>query len=135
MSSIFLKKNPASWASYQDIFQWLKTHSQPDDVIASMEDPMIFLYTGRRAIRPFKITPGLLGYGDDLEGYGSAEDLFKTLQAYKVRFLVKVPIFAFDQDLINGLISEVQKKYPGSLNQVFIDQDKRFEIHELPRQN
>jgi hypothetical protein len=57
----FLQDKPASWASYQDIFRWLKTHSRPDDVIASMEDPMIFLYTGRQAIRPFKISPGLLG--------------------------------------------------------------------------
>jgi hypothetical protein len=113
----------------------LQTQSQPDDVIASMEDPMIFLYTGRRAIRPFKITPGLLGYGDDLAAYGSAEDLFNTLRAYKVRYLVKVPIFAFDQDIINGLISAVQKQYPGSLKQVYLGRDKRFEIFELPRQD
>jgi hypothetical protein len=131
--TVGLPKNPAFWASYQDIFEWIKIHSQPDNVIASMEDPMIFLYTGRRAIRPFKITPGLLGYGDDLEGYGSAEDLFKTLQAYKVRYLVKFPIFAFDQDLIDSVISEVQKKYPDSLKQVYSGKDKRFVIYELPR--
>lgn len=130
-----LPKSPASWDSFTNIFHWLQTQSQPDDVIASMEDPMIFLYTGRRAIRPFKITPGLLGYGDDLAAYGSAEDLFTTLRAYKVRYLVKVPIFAFDQDIINGLISAVQKQYPGSLKQVYLGRDKRFEIFELPRQD
>jgi hypothetical protein len=127
-----LHENPASWASYQDIFQWLKTHSQPDDVIASMEDPMIFLYTGRRAIRPFKITPGLLGYGDDLETYGSPEDLFKTLKAYQVRYLVKFPIFSFNRDLINDVISRMQHRYPGSLNQVYSGKDNRFVIFELP---
>jgi len=133
--TVGLPKTPAFWVSYKNVFQWLKTHSQPEDVIATMEDPMVFLYTGRRAIRPFKITPGLLGYGDDLEGYGSAEDLFKILQAYKVRYLVKFPILAFDQDLINDVIAEVQKKYPGSLKQVYLDQDERFEIYALPRQN
>ena len=131
----FLQKNPASWASYQDIFQWLKTHSQPDDVIASMEDPMIFLYTGRRAIRPFKISPGLLGYGDDLHTYGSAEDLIRTFKAYKVRYLVAVPIFAFDQNRIDALIAEVQHKYPGSLKLIYSCKDKRFAILELPRPN
>jgi hypothetical protein len=131
--SVMFHKNPASWDSYKDIFHWLKTHSQPDDVIASMEDPMIFLYTGRRAIRPFKITPGLLGYGDDLQSYGSAEDLIRTIKAYKVRYLVKFPIFAFDQDRINALMAKVQLQYPDSLQQVYAGKDKRFVIFELPR--
>jgi hypothetical protein len=131
----FLQDYPASWASYQDIFQWLKTHSQPDDVIASMEDPMIFLYTGRQAIRPFKISPGILGYGNDLHTYGSAEDLIRTFKAYRVRYLVTFPIFAFDQTRIDALIAEVQKKYPGSLKHIYSSTDKRFAILELPQPN
>lgn len=132
---IALAQNPASWASYKDIFAWLRAHSQPEDVIASMEDPMIFLYTGRRAIRPFKIAPGLLGYGDELNTYGSPEDLFETLKAYKVRYLVKLPIFAFDQARIDALISEVQNRYTGSLKQVYTGEDSRFVIFELPGPN
>jgi hypothetical protein len=127
------QKNPAHWSSYKDMFRWLKSHSQPEDVIASMEDPMIFLYTGRRAIRPFKITPGLLGYGDNPQSYGSAEDLIRTLKAYKVRYLAAVPIFAFDQDRINTLLAEVQIQYPDSLKPVYVGKDKRFVIFELPR--
>jgi hypothetical protein len=100
-----------------------------------MEDPMIFLYTGRRAIRPFKITPGLLGYGDDLKSYGSSEDLLETLKAYEVRYLVKLPILAFDQARIDGLIAEVQTRYPGSLKQVYTGEDSRFAIFELPEDN
>ena len=115
----FLPDKPASWVSYKNIFHWLQTHSQPDDVIASMEDPMIFLYTDRRAIRPFKITPGIIGYGDDLSSYGSPEDLLKTMKAYKVRYLVQFPIFAFDRDRINGVISEIQKRDSGSLKRVY----------------
>ena len=132
---ITLAQHPASWASYKDVFVWLKTNSLPEDVIASMEDPMIFLYTGRRAIRPFKISPGLLGYGDDLKSYGTAEELWETLKAYEVRYLVKLPILAFDQARIDGLISEVQKRYPGSLQQVYTGEDSRFAIFELPEDN
>jgi hypothetical protein len=131
---VVLVKNPASWASYQDIFHWLKLHSQPDDVIASWEDPMIFLYTGRRAIRPFRINPGLIGYGKELETYGSAEELYQTLKTYQVRYLVGVPVFAFDQNFLDDLISAVQHHYPGLLKQVYSGQDKRFVVFELPRQ-
>jgi hypothetical protein len=129
-----LVENPAPWASYQDLFHWLKIHSQPDDVIASWKDPMIFLYTGRRTVRPFRINPGLIGYGKDLEDYGSAEKLFQTLKTYQVRYLVGVPVFAFDQNLLDDLISEMQQKYPGLLKQVYSGQDKRFVVFELPRQ-
>jgi hypothetical protein len=129
---IALTQNLASWGSYKDIFAWLKANSLPEDVIASMEDPMIFLYTGRRGIRPFKITPGLLGYGDDLQSYGTAEELWETLKAYEVRYLVKFPILAFDQARIDSLISEVQKRYPGSLQRVYTGEDSRFAIFELP---
>jgi hypothetical protein len=132
---IALAQNPAAWASYKDIFAWLKANTQPEDVIASMEDPMIFLYAGRWAIRPFKITPGLLGYGDDLQTYGSPEDLFETLKAYEVRYLVKFPVFAFDQARIDALISQVQTRYPHSLKPVYTGKDKRFVIFELPRPN
>jgi hypothetical protein len=127
-------KHPAPWASYKDIFHWLKIHSQPDDVIASWEDPMIFLYTGRRAVRPFRINSGLIGYGEDLETYGSAEELFQTLKTYKVRYLVGVPVFAFDQNFLDDLISEVQHHHPGLLKQVYSGKDKRFAVFELPRQ-
>jgi hypothetical protein len=130
-----LVKNPAPWNSYKDIFYWLKIHSQPDDVIASWEDPMIFLYTGRRAIRPFRINPGFIGYGKDLESYGSAEKLFQTLKTYQARYLVGVPVFTFDQNLLDDLISEMQQKYPGLLKRVYTGKDKRFVVFELPGQS
>jgi hypothetical protein len=124
-----LVKEPATWDSYKDIFHWLKTHSQPDDVIASWNDSMIFLYTGRRAIRPFKISPALLGYGQ--ESYGSAKDLFRALKAYKIRYLVQVPVFAFDQNRIDGVIASLQRNYPDSLQQVYGGKDKRFVIYKF----
>jgi hypothetical protein len=95
---------------------------------------MIFLYTGRRTVRPFRINPGLIGYGKDLETYGSVKELCQTLKTYKVRYLVGVPVFAFDQNLLDGLISKVQHRYPGLLKQVYSGQDKRFVVFELPRQ-
>lgn len=95
---------------------------------------MIFLCTGRRAVQPFRINPGLIGYGKYLETYGSAEELFQTLKTYQVRYLVRDPVFTSDQNLLDDLISEVQRKYPGLLKQVYSGKDKRFVVFELPRQ-
>jgi hypothetical protein len=96
--------------------------------------PDDFLFTGRRAIRPFRINPGLIGYGKDLGTYKSAEELFQTLKTYKVRYLVGDPVFTFDQNFLDDLISEVQHNYPGLLKQVYSGKDKRFAVFELPRQ-
>jgi hypothetical protein len=128
---IRLVPQPASWASYKGIFQWLRTHSQRDDLVASAVDPMMFLYAERRAIRPFKIGPAVLGYGEDLESYGSAEDLAQVLRGYKVSFLVKVPVFAFNQERLDGLFVELQQKYPGWLTRVYADKDERFAVFAL----
>lgn len=133
-SRIYLFENPPAWASYQHVFQWLKAHSQPDDVVASTEDPMIFLYTGRRAIRPFKMNPGLGKEKSASEIFGSAEDLYKTLKSYKVKYLVKFPIFNFDQDF-NDLLANLQQTTPGSLKQVYSCKDKRFAIYEFTQIN
>lgn len=133
-SRVYLFENPPPWTSYQNIFQWLKAHSQPDDVIASTEDPMIFLYTGRHAIRPFKMHPGL---GEDKAGseiFGSAEDLYKTLKSYKVKYIVKFPIINSDQEF-NNLIAKLEQKTPGSLKQVYSCKDKRFAIYEFTQLN
>jgi hypothetical protein len=124
-----LVKEPASWTSYQEIFQWIKAHSQPADVIGAWNDSMIFLYTGRRAIRPFKISPALLGYGQ--ERYGSAEDLVRAVKSYKIRYLVEVPTFSFDQDRIDGVIAQLQQKYPDFLKKVYAGLDKRFVIFKV----
>lgn len=129
-SRVNLSENPPSWISYQEVFQWLKTNSRPDDVIASMEDPMISLYTGRCAVRPFKMTPGLGENGDRERILGSAEGLMQTLKAYKIRYLIEFPMLGLD-DVFNGLIANVKKKFPGSLRQVYAGKDKRFVIFEF----
>jgi hypothetical protein len=133
-SRVYLFRNPPPWTSYQHVFQWLKTNSQPDEVVASMEDPMIFLYTGRHAIRPFKINPGLGEDKADSDIFGSAEDLYQTLKFYKVKYLVKFPIFNYDQDF-NNLLANLEQKKTGSLKQVYSCRDKRFAIYEFTQIN
>ncbi len=32
---------------------WLRTHTGPDDVLASFDDPLVYLYTGRRAVQAY----------------------------------------------------------------------------------
>jgi hypothetical protein len=131
-SQAILWENPPAWTSYQHIFQWLRSNSQPDDVMASMEDPMVFLYSGRRAIRPFKITPCFGEDGPDSKMLGSADDLYQTLKTYKIKYLIEFPMLSFGK-AFNGLIAKLEKKYPGSLKKVYSGKDKRFVVFKFIR--
>lgn len=91
---------------------------------------MIFLYTGRHAIRPLRLNPG---FGLDMTGsqvFGSAEDLYQTLKAYKVKYVVQFPISNTGRDFTN-LLAALEQKQPGSLQQVYSGKDKRFAIYEF----
>jgi hypothetical protein len=131
-SRVILWKNPPSWASYRNLFQWVKNHSRSDDVMASMEDPMIFLYSGRRAIRPIKITPNFGEDGPDAKILGSAKNLYQTLNSYKIKYLIEFPMFPFDK-VFNDLIAKMEQQYPGSLRKVYAGKDKRFVVFQFIR--
>lgn len=122
-----LPARPPLWSSYQDLFQWLKVHTRPEDTIACWEDPMVYLYTGRLAFRPFKIKPGPLSDQD----FGTMEELVRTLKAYKTRYLVHVPVHLQASQEIYRLLDDVQKRYPGWLKPVYVESDRRFAVSEL----
>jgi hypothetical protein len=43
---------PTSWQGFSETFQWIRSHTDDKVVLATVYDPMYYLYTGRRAIRP-----------------------------------------------------------------------------------
>jgi hypothetical protein len=122
-----LPARPPVWSSYQELFHWLKAHTRPGDPIACWEDPMVYLYTGRPAFRPFKINPGPLADED----FGTRADLVRTLKAYKTRYLVHVPVHLQARQEIYRLLEEVQQRYPGWLKSVYVGSDQRFAVSEL----
>jgi hypothetical protein len=65
---------------------WLKTHSEPDDVVISDHDPWVFLATGRRALPPGNYDP-LWGYGQPVESAAWSAAWTET-QRYKARWLI-----------------------------------------------
>ncbi len=121
-----------SWSSYEEVFDWLRTHAHPDDVVASGLDSMIYLYTGLRAFRPFTPCAAALFYGENLPPLGTIDDLARTLRFHKARYLVHLPLpgFSEEQPFIE-LLDGFQAKYPGWLTRAYQSEDRRFVIFEL----
>jgi hypothetical protein len=133
-----LPSHPASWAQYQDLFHCLKANSRPGDVLAGWEDPMLYLYTGRVSISPFKHIPPPIFYGEAARSYGTVEDLRRTLRTYKVRYLVKMPtgddsvkMPTGDDKKIDRLLDDLQQQYPDWVKPVYVGHGRRFAVLAL----
>ncbi len=124
-------EEPISWSSYEAIFHWIKNHTQPDDIIASGLDTMVYLYTGRRAFRPFVMNPMALFYFQDTPP-STMENLINVLRGYQPKYLIQTPMPLFSEAKpFSELLREITLKYPGCLTPVYVGKDKRFLIFEL----
>ena len=48
----FGKRLPASWQGFSETFEWIRTNTEASTFVATLYDPMYYLYTGRRSIQP-----------------------------------------------------------------------------------
>jgi len=125
--------DPLKWAHFEEMFSWVRLHSSPDDVVASGLDTMLFLYTGRHAVRPFEPRPVDVFYGDSLES-GTVEEFVHVLNRYHVRVFVRFPMPGFADDGIDRVLIETMRKFPGCLSAVYsIAADSRFAAFAIDR--
>ena len=121
-----------SWSSYKKVFTWVAEHTEPDDVIASGLDTMIYLYTGRKAIRPFVVRPTAMFYGEEGETLGSLKNLEQFFSIYRPRYLVHTPMPLFSEERpFAELIERAISKTPDLLTPVYVGEDNRFVIFQI----
>jgi hypothetical protein len=125
--------DPLEWAHFEEMFNWIRHNSSADDVVASGSDTMLFLYTGRQAVRPFEPRPTTLFYGDSLES-GTVEAFGRVLNRYRVRVFVRLPMPGFADDGMERVLSETMRKLPGCLSAAYtIPADSRFAAFAVNR--
>jgi len=124
-------KEYASWTSYSSLFRWINSNTQADDIIASGLDTMVYLYTGRRAFRPFSMNPILLFYAQDSPPM-TTDGLIDILMDYQPQYLIQTPMPIFSEEKpFSEIINETFIKYPGLFKSVYVGKDKRFLIFKI----
>ena len=119
------------WTSFENIFNWVSDNTKPNDVIASGLDTMMYLYTNRRSIRPFVMSPDLLFYGQDSQPF-EVEDLVRFLKSYRAKFLVDTPMLGFaEEKTFSEVVQKTQREYPDQVKTVYIGEDNRFKIFRI----
>lgn len=127
-----IASSQVSWSSYKKVFTWIAEHTEPDDVIASGLDTMIYLYTGRKAIRPFVARPTAMFYGEEEEILGSLKNLEQFFRIYNPRYLVHTPMPLFSEERpFAELIERAISKTPALLTPVYVGEDNRFVIFQI----
>ncbi|MEZ5352170.1 MAG: hypothetical protein R2762_05995 [Bryobacteraceae bacterium] len=91
-------ERPPDWHDFERTFAWVKTNTADGEVIASGLDTMMYLYTGRRAVRPFPHRPDALFYGSERPPVGTPEQLAGLLESNGVRYVVETPMFLFSEE-------------------------------------
>ena len=123
------------WTGFDETFSWIKQNTRTDDVLATAYDPMYYLYTGRKAVRPWIHRPEtyFYPYGNATPDLGSVDDIRDTLQKLSVRFLIVNPLEGYSEiasaaDLFENLLNsyEIQPEL------VFQSSDGMHRIYALP---
>jgi hypothetical protein len=128
-------RTPYGWSGFNETFSWLKQNTQNGDVLASAYDPMYYLYTGRKAVRPWIHRPEtyFYPYGNATPDLGSIEDIRGTLEKLGVRFLIVDPLEGYSEiapaaDLFKNLL----KSYEVQPELVFESSDGLHRVYALP---
>jgi hypothetical protein len=125
-----------SWWQYQWAFDWLRSNTPPDAVLTGNLDPTLYLYTGRKAARPFTVNPYLLNYSfeEGREPLGSADVVASRIVAMGADYLIYTPSPTFGEDQHLGeLIATLETRSPDGLQQVAEVPGSEFRIFRINR--
>jgi len=123
--------NQASWSAYDQAFDWLRRHSDPHDVLLAANDPMVYLYTGRRTLYPVVCPPQTLFYSLPAPAGRGLDDSLRVLERHRPAYIVLMPR-AYGEEPFRAWVGELRRAYPHHLERVYADpDDARFEIYRL----
>jgi hypothetical protein len=107
------------WNDSARVFAWISRETTADAVLTGNLDPAYYLFTGRRAVRAFAADPLLLFYnlrGRPENPLGTVDEFRSRVMSTKADYLIVTTGGGFSEvPRLNGLISELSHKCPGSL--------------------
>lgn len=124
------------WTGFGETFSWIKQNTRSDDVLATPYDPMYYLYTGRKAVRPWIHRPEtyFYPYGNAKPDLGSVEDTRESLNKLGVRFLVLNPLEGYSERIAAAdLFANLLQSYKVRPELVFESSDGLHRIYALPQ--
>jgi hypothetical protein len=105
------KRAPASdWKKVNAVCEWIRRNSPPDAVILANYDPMLYLYTGHKSVRPFPVEPGYLYYGITYDVAGSVAGFMNQTARYHPQYFVETGREEFEEASYHQIIQELTRR-------------------------
>jgi hypothetical protein len=131
---LYGSRAPYSWRGFEETFAWVRQHTPPESVLASAYDPLYFLYTGRKAIRPALHRPAsyFYPYGAANPDVGTVAEIKPQLVKLGVRYLIIDPLDGFAEGKATlKLLDEIVDSYGPAAKMVFVSADGKHRIYFL----
>ena len=132
----FGKRLPASWDGFSETFEWIRNNTHESAVLATVFDPMYYLYTGRRSVQPglYKPATYYYPYGQAVPDVGSPDEIKAQFKSLGVGFLLVHPLSGYGEgDDYSKLWTELIRSYHNRLKLVFVSSDSKHRIYALPQ--
>lgn len=127
-----------SWTGFEETFDWIREHTEPDALLASAYDPMYYLFTGRQGVRPWIHRPETYFYpvSGGEPRMGPADDVRRALAELGIEYMVIDPIDGYvEGDAARELMEEVLAGYAEPPALAYISTDGLHRIYRLPSQD
>jgi 4-amino-4-deoxy-L-arabinose transferase-like glycosyltransferase len=127
---------PYGWAGFEESFAWLREHAAADAVLATAYDPMYFLYTGRRAIRPALHRPAsyFYPYGQTQPEVGTVEEIKPQIVKMGIDYLIIDPMAGYAEGKATvKLFESLVQSFGGQAEPVFTSGDGKHRIYRIAR--
>jgi len=125
---------PYSWAGFEESFAWIRGHTKPDALLATAYDPMYYLYTGRRAIRPALHRPAtyFYPYGRAQPDVGSVQEIKPQLVKLGINYLIVDPLEGYAEGKASvKLLDDLIRSFGDQAEQVFTSTDGKHRIYRV----
>ena len=125
---------PYRWEGFEESFAWIRAHTPADALLATAYDPMYYLYTGRRAIRPALHRPAtyFYPYGRATPNVGSVNEIRPQLDQLKANYLIIDPLDGYaERSATSRLFDQLVLAYGDKAKNVFTSSDGKHRIYAL----
>jgi hypothetical protein len=133
---LYGSRMPFSWEGFEESFAWIRQNTAPNATLGTAYDPMYFLYTGRRAIRPALHRPStyFYPYGQAQPDVGSVGEVKPELEKLKIDYLIIDPLDGYAEGKATiKLLDDLVASYGDKARHVFTSRDRKHRIYALTR--
>ena len=132
--ALYGRRLPYSWSGFEESFAWIRAHTDADALLATSYDPMYYLYTGRRAIRPALHRPAsyFYPYGEAQPDVGSVEEVKPQLVKLRINYLIVDPLDGYAEAKATvRLLDQLIESFGSRAEQVFTSTDGKHRIYRV----